>query len=72
MTQTIRKNLLRERRHELKKGLLSPLKLSGLLHKGPQEQIKPPLIAQILDPYEVTLEEFAQIKVVIFAHVNAT
>ena len=36
------------------------------------EQIKPPLIAQILDPYEVTLNEFAQIEVVFFAHVNAT
>ena len=35
------------------------------------EQIKPPLIAQILDPYEVTLDEFAQINVVLFAHVNA-
>ena len=37
------------------------------LHK----QIKPPLIAQILDPYEVTPDEFAQIKHVLFAHVNA-
>ena len=35
------------------------------------EQIKPPLIAQILDPYEVTQDEFAQIKRVLFAHVNA-
>ena len=35
------------------------------------EQIKPPLIAQILGPYEVTPDEFAQIKVVLFAHVNA-
>ena len=35
------------------------------------EQIKPPLIAQILDPYEVTPGEFGQIKVVLFAHVNA-
>ena len=35
------------------------------------EQIKPPLIALILDPYEVTLDEYAQIKLVLFAHVNA-
>ena len=35
------------------------------------EQIKPPLIAQILDPYKVTAEEFEQIKYVLFAHVNA-
>ena len=35
------------------------------------EQIKPPLIAQILDPYEVTLDKFAQIKYVLFAHVYA-
>ena len=35
------------------------------------EQIRPPLIAQILDPYEVTPGEFAQINVVLFAHVNA-
>ena len=27
------------------------------------------LFAQILDPYEVTLSEFAQIKRVLFAHV---
>ena len=33
--------------------------------------MKPPLIAQILDPYEVTPDEFAQIKHVLFAHVNA-
>ena len=32
------------------------------------EQIKPPL--KILDPYEVTPDEFAQIKYVSFAHVN--
>ena len=45
-------------------------RISGLrprLH----EQIKPPLIAQILDPYEVTPDEFAQIRHVLFAHVNA-
>ena len=30
-----------------------------------------PLIAQILDPYEVTPGEFAQMKQVLFAHVNA-
>ena len=35
------------------------------------EQIKPPLIAQILDPYIVTPDEFEQIKCVLFAHVNA-
>ena len=35
------------------------------------EQIKPPLIAQIMDPYEVTPDEFAQIKLVLFADVNA-
>ena len=35
------------------------------------DQIKPPLIAQILDPYEVTPDEFAQIKYVLFAPVNA-
>ena len=35
------------------------------------EQIKPPLIAEILDPYEVTPDEFAQISYVLFAHVNA-
>ena len=34
------------------------------------EQIKPPLIAQFLDPYEVTPEEFAPVKYVFFAHVN--
>ena len=34
------------------------------------EQIKPPLIAQIIDPYEVTPDEFAQIKLVLFDHVN--
>ena len=28
------------------------------------------LLAQILDPYEVTLSEFAQIKRVLFAHVS--
>ena len=34
------------------------------------EQIKPPLIAQILDLYEVTPDKFAQIKVTLFAHVD--
>ena len=34
------------------------------------EQIKPPLIAQILDPYEVTPDKFAQINVTLFAHVD--
>ena len=34
------------------------------------EQIKPSLIAQILYPYEVTPDKFAQIKYVLFAHVN--
>ena len=33
------------------------------------EQIKPLLTAQILDPYEVTPEEFAQIKVVLFEQI---
>ena len=42
-----------------------------LLRPRLHEQIKPPLIAQILDPYEVTLDELSQIKVVLFAHVNA-
>ena len=37
------------------------------LHK----QIKPPLFAQVLNPYEVTPNEFAQIKYVLFARVNA-
>ena len=35
------------------------------------EQIKPPLIGQILDLYEVIPDKFAQIKHVLFAHVNA-
>ena len=35
------------------------------------EQIKPPLFAQILNTYEVTPDKFAQIKYVLFAHVNA-
>ena len=35
------------------------------------EQIKPSLIVQNLEPHEVTPEEFVQIKVVLFAHVNA-
>ena len=34
------------------------------------EQIKPPLIAQILDPYEVTPDEFAQIKHTLFAQIR--
>ena len=34
------------------------------------EQIKPPLIAQIPDPSEVTPGGFAQIKDDLFAHVN--
>ena len=45
----------------------SKLALRPRLH----EQIKPPLIAQILDPYEVTPDEIAQIRYVLFAHVNA-
>ena len=36
------------------------------------EQIKRSLFAQILDPYEVAPDKFAQINVVLFAHVNAT
>ena len=43
----------------------------ALLKPRLHEQIKPPLIAQILDPYEVTPYEFALIKYVLFAHVNA-
>ena len=43
------------------------LKLRPSLH----EQIKHPLFVQILDQYEVTPDEFAQIKHVLFAHVNA-
>ena len=35
------------------------------------EQVKPPLIAQILDPYEATPDEFEQIKHILFALVNA-
>ena len=35
------------------------------------EQIKLSLFAQILDPYEITPDEFAQIKLVLFALVNA-
>ena len=35
------------------------------------EQIKPSLIAQIIDPCEVTPDEFAQINVLLFAHVHA-
>ena len=38
---------------------------------GLHEQIKEPEFAQILDSYEVTLTEIAQIKRVLFAHVNA-
>ena len=34
------------------------------------EQIKPPLIAQIIDPNKVTPDELAQIKHILFAHVN--
>ena len=34
-------------------------------------QIKPPLFAQILNPHEVTPDEFVQIIYVLFAHVNA-
>ena len=35
------------------------------------EQIQyPTIFAQIMNPYEVTPDEFAQIKVVSFAHVN--
>ena len=45
----------------------SNIKVRPRLH----EQIKPPLIAQILDPYEATADEFAQIKHVLFAHANA-
>ena len=34
------------------------------------EQIQPSLVAQILDPYEVTPDKFEQIMYVLFAHVN--
>ena len=46
----------------------TPQKLLGIdssLRLRLHEQIKPPLIAQILDPYEVTAEEFEQIKYVL-------
>ena len=42
----------------------------ALIRPRLHEQIKSPLIAQILDPYEVTLDEFAQIKYALCAHVN--
>ena len=38
---------------------------------GLHEQITKPIFAQFLDPYEVSLPECAQIKHVLFAHVNA-
>ena len=44
-----------------------------IFHLRPRlhEQIKPPLLAQIINPYEVTTDKFAQINHVLFAHVNA-
>ena len=50
---------------------LSSINFPNLLRPRLHEQIKPPLIDQILDLYEVTPGKFAQIKVVLFAHVNA-
>ena len=47
------------------------IRLGDCIRPRLHEQIKPPLIAQILDPYEVTPDEFAQIKYVLFAHVDA-
>ena len=41
------------------------------LKPGLYEQIKFLVSAQILDLYKVTLSEFAQIKRVLLAHVNA-
>ena len=42
-----------------------------IIKPGLHEQIKSPEFAQILYPYEVSLTEIAQIKRVLFAHVNA-
>ena len=39
------------------------------LKPGLHEQIKHALLAQILDPYEVALPEYAQIKRILFVHV---
>ena len=44
--------------------------LQDLFNLALREQIELPVLAQILDPYEVTLSEFLQIKRVSFAHVN--
>ena len=41
----------------------------SLIRPRLHEQIKPPVIAQILDPYELTPDEFAQINVVLFAQI---
>ena len=41
------------------------------LKPGLHEEIKHALFAQIFDPYEATLSECAQIRRVLFAHVNA-
>ena len=42
---------VRERLHELKKGLFSALKLSGLLHTGPKLELKMgPLFAHVNAP----------------------
>ena len=67
--------LLRPRLHEQIKRALFAQILAEQLHSDPKfEQILASLfasfIAQILDSYEVTLSEFAQINVALFAHVN--
>ena len=49
------------------KSILTYLTIGLRIH----EPKKPSLISQILDPYQVTPGEFAQINVALFAHVNA-
>ena len=67
-----KKKLLRLRTHEQIKHALFAHISTQLLHTDRKfEQIKPPLIAKIIDPYEVTLGEFGQIKHALFTHVNA-
>ena len=56
---------------DIKRGRLFAVRSQTRLRPCLHEQIKPSLVAQILDPYEVTPDEFAQIKRVVFAHVNA-
>ena len=50
--------------------VLSKFDTNLWIKPGLHEQIKHALFAQIFDPYEVTLLECAQIKRVLFAHVN--